>query len=148
MSCSNFHRVSGLAAGEANVTMTITNGTNISSLDSFELLLCVNPNTVVTGDPLPYLITVNGTAVPLYNKYSLPIYTDRLKMRKRYYGAYVAPEGDDPYVILWNTPGCPFYATGGVPSASTATTTSTTTEGGDVTPSVTPSTRSSTKSSS
>lgn len=53
---------------------------------------------------------VNGTAVNLLNKYSLPIYTNRLKPRKRYFGAYVA-EGATPYVILFNTPCDPQFAT-------------------------------------
>lgn len=46
----------------------------------------------------------------LCNKYSLPIYTNRLKPRKRYFGAYVA-EGATPYVILFNTPCDPQFAT-------------------------------------
>lgn len=113
MSCNcnpNFHKVTALTAGDDAVNMTITNNTNISSLDYFELVLCVNPSTVVTGDPLPYTITVNGEAVSLYNKYSLPINTNRLKTRKRYYGSYVVSDGGTPYVILWNTPDCARFA--------------------------------------
>ena len=106
-----FHKVTALTASDTAVEMTITNSTNISSLDYFELVLCVNPNTVVTGDPLPYTININGTAVPLLNKYSLPINTNRLMPRKKYVGAYVegATEADS-YVILWNTPDCARFA--------------------------------------
>lgn len=117
MSCNcnpNFHKVTNLTSvgtdTQTGVLMTITNSTNISNLDYFELVLCVNPNTVVTGSPVPYTIEVNGTAIPLNNKYNLPIYTDRLQTRKRYYGAYVVPTTGDPYVILWNTPNCPAMA--------------------------------------
>jgi hypothetical protein len=92
------------------VNMTITNSTNISNLDCFELILCVNPNTVITGEPLPYTITVNGVAVSLLNIYSLPIYSNRLKVRKRYYGSYEVPTTGTPFVILWNTPDCSRYA--------------------------------------
>lgn len=111
--CRHFeHKVTGLTVTDTAVNMTITNNTNVSDLDCFELILCVNPNNSVTGAPLPYTITVNGGAVPLYNKYSLPIFTNRLRSRKRYYGAYVATDGATPYVILFNTPDCPQYARG------------------------------------
>lgn len=105
-----FHKITSLTSGDDAVNMTATNSTNISSLDYFELVLCVNPNTVVSAEPLPFTITVNGTAVPLYNKYSLPIYTNRLKTRKPYWGSYVAPSTGSPYVILWNTPNNPAFA--------------------------------------
>ena len=104
-----FHKVTNLTASDTAVNMTITNATNISSLDYFELVLCVNPDSVVTGDPLPYTITVNGTAVPLLNKYSLPINTSLLRTRKKYCGSYV-DSTSGAYVILWNTPDCPRYA--------------------------------------
>lgn len=106
-----FHKVTALTAGASSVEMTVTNSTNISNLDYFELVLCVNPNTVVTGEPVPYTININGTAVPLLNKYSLPINTNRLQCRKRYCGAFV--EGAtvaSSYVILWNTPDCAQFA--------------------------------------
>lgn len=106
-----FHKATALTADADSVEMTITNPTNISDLDPFELVLCVNPDTVITGEPLPYTINVNGTAVPLLNKYSLPINTNRLLPRKPYYGAFVEGEtAADSYVILWNTPDCARYA--------------------------------------
>ena len=111
MNCCNpyFHKVTNLTASDTAVNMTITNSTNISSLDYFELVLCLNPDTVVTGEPLPYTVTINGTAVPLNNKFGLPIYTNRLCKRKRYIGSYVS-EGTTSYVILFNTPDCPQFA--------------------------------------
>lgn len=109
-----FHKTTALQYVEDEtapyVNMSITNDTNISSLDYFELVLTINPNTVVTGAPVPFKITVNGTAVNVLNRYSLPINSDRLNVRKRYYGAYVVPAAGDPYVILWNTPTNPAYA--------------------------------------
>jgi len=110
MNCNpHFHKVTALTVDTDSVNMTVTNNTNVSSLDFFELVLCVNPNNVVTGEPLPYTLTINGEAVPLYNKYSLPINSNRLCTRKRYYGSYVTVEGGS-YVILWNTPDCARYA--------------------------------------
>ena len=106
----DFHKITSLTAGTTSIEMTATNSTNISSLDDFDLVLCVNPNSVVTGSPLPFTITINGTAgIPVYNKYHLPINSDRLCSRKRYYGAYVA-ETETPYIILWNTPNNKAYA--------------------------------------
>ena len=104
-----------------SLVMTVTNSGNISSLEYFELVMTRNPYSVITGDPIPFQVTVNGTNVDLYNKYSLPIYTNRLNMRKRYYGSYVAPEDGEPYVILWNTPNNPAYATPNLVETTTAT---------------------------
>lgn len=136
----NFHVVTTLTPDPTetptSLVMTITNPGNISNLQPFELVLARNPYNVITGDPVPFQVTVNGTNVTLLNKYSLPIYSNRLAMRKRYYGAYVVPEEGDPYVILWNTPNNPAYA---IPTTTTSATTSTSTE---VTPSVSPTTRS------
>lgn len=98
------HKVIALTASETAVNMTVSNPTNVSDLDCFRLLLCVNPNTVVSGEPLPYTITINGVAVNLLNKLSLPVYTSRLNTRKVYQGHYVVPETGDPYVILLDTP--------------------------------------------
>lgn len=109
-----FHKVTALeqVGGETptGVNMTITNNTNIGDLAYFELILTVNPNTVVTGTPLPYTLTINGETANLVNNVGLPIYTNRLNMRKRYYGRYVVPETGDPYVILLNTPSNIQYA--------------------------------------
>ena len=109
-----FHKVTALeqVGGETPtaVNMTVTNDTNIGDLAYFELILTVNPNTVVTGNPLPYTITINGSTVNLVNRYSLPIYTNRLNMRKRYYGNYIVPDSGDPYVILLNTPATTQFA--------------------------------------
>lgn len=109
-----FHKVTALeqVGGETptGVNMIITNNTNIGDLAYFELVLTVNPNTVVTGTPLPYTLTINGETAKLFNNVGLPIYTNRLNMRKRYYGRYVVPSTGDPYVILLNTPSNIQYA--------------------------------------
>lgn len=107
------HRVTALTQGSSSVGMTVTNSTNISNLDCFNLVLCVNPDTVVTGEPMPYTLTINGTPnVPLLNKYTYPIYSDKLCTRKLYHGAYVN-NGTTSHVILWDTPCCKCDAIGG-----------------------------------
>ena len=109
-----FHKVTALeqVGGDTptGVNMTITNNTNIGDLEYFELVLTVNPNTVVTGDPLPYTLTINGATANLVNNIGLPIYTNRLNTRKLYKGRYVVPATGTPYVILLNTPSDIRYA--------------------------------------
>lgn len=111
-----FHKSTSLQlipAGDdtsAYVSISVNNSTNIASLDYFELVLTINPDTVVTEGPVQFKINVNGTDVALLNRYSLPVNTNRLNVRKRYFGAYVVPPTGDPYVILWNTPSSPMYA--------------------------------------
>lgn len=108
--CDIFHKSIALTVTEGNLVMTVTNSTNISNLDDFELVMCQKPSTVVTTAPIPMQITINGTAVSLLNKYSLPIYSNRLCTRKKYYGSYVVSAAGTPYIILWNTPDCAKYA--------------------------------------
>ena len=134
MSCNcncnpNFHKSVGLTPAGV---LTISNPTNISNLDPFIFVLTINPNTVITGAPVNYTIAVNGVPVALKNRLGLPISTDRLSVRKTYYGYYVVPSGgDDPYVILLNTP-C--NVADALSSASVAATTTTENTAEPVTP--------------
>lgn len=99
------HKVQTVTATATNVVLTVTNPTNISSLDVFNFSTgCKSISDVVTGTPLPVQITVNGTAVALLNKLAQPILSNRVPCRSR--GAYVVPTTGDPYVILFDTPGC------------------------------------------
>lgn len=104
--CNNkTHKLETVTNTGTNVSLTVTNSTNISSLDCFELVLgCKCINDFVIGVPLPVQIVVNGTAVSLLNKYSLPILSNRVPRRSQ--GAYVVPESGSPYVILFTTPCC------------------------------------------
>ena len=121
MTCNcNLHRATNLTTAGV---LTVTNSNNIANLMPFDLVLCLNPNNVITGAPVNYTITVNGIAVPLLNRVALPISTDHLMSRKRYKGYYIIPTSGDPYVILVDTPCDLAYA---VSSASVAATTTTT----------------------
>ena len=122
MTCNcNLHRAMNLTTAGV---LTVTNSNNIANLMPFDLVLCLNPNNVITGAPVNYTITVNGVAVTLLNRVALPISTDHLQSRKVYHGRYIIPTSGDPYVILVNTPCDLAYA---VSSASVAVTT----EGGE-----------------
>lgn len=104
--CSNKnHCLETITVTDTNVALTVTNSTNVSSLDCFHFNAgCKCISDFVTGSPLPVQIIVNGTAVSLLNKYSLPILSNRVPRRSR--GAYVVPTGGTPYVILFDTPCC------------------------------------------
>ena len=124
MACNcNLHRATNLTTAGV---LTVTNSNNIANLMPFDLVLCLNPSSVITGAPVNYTITVNGVAVPLLNRVALPISTDHLMSRKRYKGYYIIPTSGDPYVILVDTPCDLAYA---VSSASVAVTTDETTGG-------------------
>lgn len=107
MSCNcnkHKHVLESVAVTETNVVLTVSNSTNIGSLDNFELVIpCCKSVSDFTGEPLPVQINVNGEAVNLYNKYSLPILSNRVPRRAK--GAYVVSSGVG-YVILFTTPYC------------------------------------------
>ena len=100
------HVVTNVTATDTNVALTISNSTNISSLEEFNITVpCrIGISNVVTGSPLPVQVIVNGTAVSLLNKYSLPIQSNHVPRRAK--GAYVVSTSGTPYVILWTTPQC------------------------------------------
>ena len=107
MNCNNRNilTVQTVTVTDTNVALTTTNSTDRSSLDNFVFKACnQSVENVVTGSPLPVQIVINGTAVSLLNKYSLPVLSNRVPRRSR--GAYVVPTGGTPYVILFDTPYC------------------------------------------
>lgn len=100
--CQYIHEVETVTATDANVVLTVSESTNISSLEPFNLKVCRAISDVVTETPLPVQITVNGVAVDLLNRYALPILSNRVPRRSL--GTYVVPTTGDPYVILHTTP--------------------------------------------
>lgn len=107
MACNNKrHVVTNVTATDSNVALTVSNPTNISSLEEFNLVIpCrINVSSAVSGAPLPVQVIVNGTAVALLNKYSIQIMSNHVPRRAK--GAYVVPASGTPYVILWTTPQC------------------------------------------
>lgn len=101
--CKINHKIETVTATTTNVVLTVSNSTNISSLEPFNLIAGCQPiSTSVTGAPLPVQVTVNGTAVALLNKFSLPVLSNRVPKRAK--GTYVVPTTGDPYVILHTTP--------------------------------------------
>ena len=125
MSCNcnqNLHKSVSL---DATGLLTVTNPTNIANLMPFDLLLCTNPDPIITGAPVNYTITINGATAELHNRYGLPISTDHLRTRRVYHGRYIVPATGTPYVILLDTPCDIAYA---LSSAAVAVTSETTGE--------------------
>lgn len=84
--CEHIHKTTGLSTAGL---LTVTNSTNVGNFDPFCLVLTINPNSVITGVPVDYTVTVNGTAIPIVDKWGYPITSDRLKTRTLYRGRYV-----------------------------------------------------------
>lgn len=103
-SCQNVHYVTSVTDNTSNLELTVTNSSDIGSLDPF--ILIMNKNVSVPTAPIPTTVNVNGVSVPLYNKYSIQIQSNRIP--RRAVGAYVSPqeETEEPYVILFTTPYC------------------------------------------
>jgi len=108
MNCCKTHKVENVTVTDTNLALTVSNSTDISSLDDFNLVVNGCIGNRVSGSPLPVQVIVNGTAVSLLNKYSLAITSNRVPRRSR--GAYVVPDSGTPYVILFDTPACRCYA--------------------------------------
>ena len=99
MSCNNMHKVCNIEVDGDNIVLTASNTNGVSNKDEFCLLFtqCL---ANLNGN---MQIKVNGTAVPLYNKYSIQSTVNDFKWRRVYRGYYVN-ENDTPYVILINAP--------------------------------------------
>lgn len=87
-----------------NIILTVSNSTNIESLECLCFGVPCNKsiNDIVTGEPLPVLININGTDVALLNKYSQPVLSNKVPRRAK--GYYVAEGTATPYAILGTTP--------------------------------------------
>ena len=119
--CGILHRATNLTTAGV---LTVTNPNNIANFDDFNLLLCLNPNNIITGAPVAYTVTINGTAVPILDKWGYPIQTDRLCPRKIYQGKYITGTDVTPHVSLMNV--CCTIKDALSASATTATTDETT----------------------
>ena len=100
------HRVETITATATNVVLTVTDSTNISEYEQFDFYF---PNfrtirSVVTGDPLPVQINVNGVDINVLNRFAEPLQSNRVPRRSQ--GTYIVPATGAPYVILHNTPFC------------------------------------------
>jgi len=95
--CANLHKTTGLSAAGL---LTVTNPTNVGNFDKFCLVLTICPDSIITGVPVAYTVTINGTAVPIIDKWGYPITSDRLRTRTLYKGRYVTVAGVSHVTLL------------------------------------------------
>jgi hypothetical protein len=106
MNCKCSHVVETITATATNLVLTVSESTNISNYEPFNFYFPKfrDIQSVVTGDPLPVQINVNGVAVDVLNRFGEPLQSNRVPRRSK--GTYIIPETGAPYVILHNTPFC------------------------------------------
>jgi hypothetical protein len=80
--------------------LTVTNPNNVGNFDRFCLVLTICPNSVITGVPVEYTVTINGTAVPIIDRWGYPITSDRLRTRTLYKGRYVTVDGASHVTLI------------------------------------------------
>lgn len=96
--CANLHKTTALSTAGL---LTVTNPNNVGNFDKFCLVLTICPDSVITGVPVAYTVTINGTAVPVVDKWGYPITSDRLRTRTLYKGRYIVAS-DGAHVTLLN----------------------------------------------
>ena len=84
--CQYLHKTTALTDGGV---LTVTNPNNVGNFETFCLVLTICPDSVITGVPVAYTVTVNGTAIPIVDIWGYPVMTDRLRTRKVYKGRYI-----------------------------------------------------------
>lgn len=103
MNCNNNHRVVTVTYSGTNIALTLTNSTDIGSKQPFNIIVCKPVSSLVTGDPVPVVATINGVAnVPLRDILGLPLMSNRVPKGKTC-GVYVVDttgDTDQPYVVL------------------------------------------------
>ena len=104
MNCNcNFHRVLTVTYNDTNVTLTLTDSTNIGNKEPFNIAVYKPISSTVTGDPVPVVANINGVAtVPLRDAYGLPLMSNKVP-RGKTLGTYIVDnsgETPDIYVIL------------------------------------------------
>lgn len=103
---NNIHYSTDLTyVADTSLTVATTNSTNIVSKQPFCFVITKRVSNVVTGGPVPVIMTVNGSAANLYDPMHLPMTSDKLKCRTLYKAWYVN-DGTNAWVQLAEFPGC------------------------------------------
>lgn len=93
------HRVVGATAG-ANFELTTTNSDNINDKDPYKFFANARIINNLPDTPLSVTVEVNGTQVPVWNKYGEQLLSSAIP--RKAFGYYSATP--TPHVILINTP--------------------------------------------
>jgi hypothetical protein len=103
--CNNLtHRVATVINTGTAIQLNVTDSTNIGDKERFNLAVYKTISALVTGDPLPVTITINGVAdVPVKNAFGEPLLSNVVPWGKTY-GRFVmggaTTTAADSYVIL------------------------------------------------
>lgn len=104
--CKNIHKVTNLTyTANTSLVLTVSNSTNINSLDDFCFYLTQNVSNTVTDSPVQVYININGVNYQLFNKYHLPVFSNNLYCRKLYKAWYVN-DGTNGWIELKDLPKC------------------------------------------
>lgn len=99
MVCECCHKTTALS--ETGL-LTVSNATNVGDFDPFCLVLTINPGSVITLTPVAVTITINGSDVPVWDKWGYAVTTDRLRARRCYKGRYIAPLNGTSHLTLYD----------------------------------------------
>lgn len=100
MCCNKVRIANGVTVSDTAVVLTFADGaTGVADTQAFTFRLC--QGIPAAGAELPVQVTVNGTAVPLWNRYGNPVLGKDLRTRVNYCGFYGATT---PHVISWTLP--------------------------------------------
>ena len=102
--CNNndFHRVLSVTVNTDNVVLSVTNSDNIGNMEAFNLICCKPISSLITADPLPVQIEVNGVATNVKNSYGLPLMSNVVPWgcTKGSFVIDTSGTADSTYVIL------------------------------------------------
>ena len=88
-----------------SVNLTVTSSNNVGDGDIFIFRCPVTVRDNIITTPVATFVTINGSNVPLKDKFGKQIQSDRIP--KRAFGYYIADSESEtpaPYVILVTTP--------------------------------------------
>lgn len=101
--CNYNHRVVTVTNTGTTIELTLTDSTNIGSMEPFNIICRKPVSALVTGEPIPVVAVINGVAtVPVKNAYGLPLMSNLVPLGKTC-GKYIVDSSGttpEPYVIL------------------------------------------------
>jgi hypothetical protein len=104
------HRVVTVSNSGTAIELTVTDSTNIGNGEIFNLAVFKPVSALVTGEPIPVTVTINGVAgIPVKNAFGEPLLSNVVPWGKTY-GRFVmggdTTSATTSYVILKT----PYYA--------------------------------------
>lgn len=106
--CNFVHRVTSITPGTANVALAVTDDTNIGNMEPFIMLISKCKSMQIAAAPLPVVVNVNGTSVPVLDRNGQQVMSNVIPRKSE--GIYIETSNTTtvtaPYVLLYTTPCC------------------------------------------